>query len=120
MRARYINEKFTQDSDPVQDMGIGTRAQIKKWFDSAKVSSKKYLIDDDLHVIVGGNLYLQYSAITELPDNLSIGGWLNLQDSKITELPDNLSVGGDLNLQGTAITELPDNLKVKGKIYKDF
>ena len=23
MKARYINEKFTEDSDPIQDMGIG-------------------------------------------------------------------------------------------------
>jgi hypothetical protein len=31
MRARFVNEKFVEDSDPVTDMGIGIRAQISRW-----------------------------------------------------------------------------------------
>jgi ankyrin repeat protein len=31
MRARFVNEKFVEDSDPVTDMGIGIRAQISKF-----------------------------------------------------------------------------------------
>ena len=136
----HINEKFTDESDPIQDMGIGTRVQIKKWFDSVNVKPSEYTIDDNLHIIVGGYLDLHGTAITELPDNLTVGGYLNLygtaitelpdnltvggslylQGSAITELPDNLTVGGSLNLYGTAITELPKSLKVKGTIYKDF
>ena len=63
---------------------------------------------------VGGSLYLQGTAITSLPDNLSVGGYLYLQGTAITSLPDNLSVGDSLYLQGTAITSLPDNLSVGG------
>ena len=40
------------------------------------------------------------------------GGDLDLEDTKITSLPDNLKVGGDLNLRGARITSLPENLTV--------
>ena len=136
----HINEKFTDESDPIQDMAIGQRAIIKKWFDSAGVKPNKYVIDNKYNISVGGSLDLRGTAITELPDNLKVGGYLDLQGTAITELPDNLKVGGYLDLRGTAITELPDNLsvrgslilygtsitelpkslKVKGNIFKDF
>lgn len=31
MRAQFVFEKFTQDSDPVHDMGIGIEYQLKDW-----------------------------------------------------------------------------------------
>lgn len=31
MRAQFIYEKFTQDSDPVHDLGIGIEHQLKEW-----------------------------------------------------------------------------------------
>ena len=65
----------------------------------------------------GGNLYLQGTAITSLPDNLVVGGWLDVQETAITSLPDNLVVGGWLDVQETAITSLPDNLVVGGSLY---
>ena len=95
-----LYEKFTEEGDPIEDLGIGARAQIKKWFDSVGINSRQYTIDDDMHIYVEGYLDLEGSAITKLPDNLSVGGSLYLRDTKITELP--------------------KNLKVKGKIFKDF
>jgi hypothetical protein len=62
---------------------------------------------------VGGDLYLYSTKITSLPDNLQVGGGLYLNDTPITSLPDNLKVGGDLDLENTKITSLPDNLKVR-------
>lgn len=32
MKAKFINEKFEEETDPIQDMGIGTMSQIKKAF----------------------------------------------------------------------------------------
>ena len=61
-----------------------------------------------------GWLDLSETAITELPDNLTVGGWLDLRGTGITALPDNLTVGGNLDLRGTGITALPDNLTVGG------
>ena len=28
-----VNEKFTQESDPIQDMGIGIERLMKEWFE---------------------------------------------------------------------------------------
>ena len=66
---------------------------------------------------VGGTLYLSNTKITSLPDNLQVGGGLNLGNTKITSLPDNLQVRGWLYLRNTPITSLPDNLKVGGDLY---
>ena len=99
MRARFIYERFSEEGDPIADMGIGQRALIRKWFETWAPKAR-YTIDDDLNISVGENL--------------------NLRGTQITKLPDNLSVGGNLYLRGTPIAELPKILKVKGKIFKDF
>ncbi|MFP1759856.1 leucine-rich repeat domain-containing protein [Lonsdalea quercina] len=80
------------------------------------IKSKKidYTVSNDGSVSVGGDLDLNGTSITSLPDNLSVGGYLDLNGTGITSLPDNLSVGGDLYLRGTGITSLPDNLSVGG------
>ena len=64
-----------------------------------------------------GDLDLNGTPITSLPDNLKVGGDLSLNNTPITSLPDNLTVGGYLYLNGTPITSLPDNLKVGGSLY---
>jgi hypothetical protein len=51
----------------------------------------------------GGYLDLSGTAITALPDNLTVGGYLDLRGTAITALPDNLTVGGSLDLRDTAI-----------------
>ena len=62
-----------------------------------------------------GYLDLQGTAVTSLPDNLTVGGTLDLRGTAVTSLPDNLTVGGSLDLEGcTSITSLPDNLTVGG------
>jgi len=63
---------------------------------------------------VGGDLNLGYAPLTSLPDNLKVGGSLFLYFTEISSLPNNLKVGGSLSLYGTKITSLPNNLKVKG------
>lgn len=44
-------------------------------------------------------------------------GDLNLEGTNITRLPDNLSVGGYLDIEGTNIMRLPENLNVGGGVY---
>ena len=108
-----LYETFTQASDPIEDLGIGIRAQIKKWF-KTWAPSVDYEIDDEFNITIEDNLDLRGTQITKLPDNLSVGGWLDIRRTSITKLPDNLKVGESLYLGGTQITELPDNLKVGG------
>ncbi len=66
-----------------------------------------------------GNLHLDGSKVTALPDNLEVPGILDLSNSEIVVLPKRLRVGGDLDLTGTAITTLPEDLYVGGKIYPE-
>jgi hypothetical protein len=60
----------------------------------------------------GGSLDLSGTAITTLPEGLTVGGWLDLSGTAITTLPESLTVGGSLDLSGTAITTLPEGLTV--------
>ena len=64
-----------------------------------------------------GDLDLNGTLITGLPNNLTVEGWLDLSETEITSLPENLSVGGDLDLCYTGIISLPDTLIVKGSLY---
>jgi len=73
------------------------------------------LNNSDLYV--NGDLYLYYSNITSLPDNLTVNGSLDLFQSKINSLPNNLTVNGDLTISNTKISELPDDLTVLGDFY---
>jgi hypothetical protein len=64
-----------------------------------------------------GDLDLNSTPITSLPDNLTtVGRDLILYYTKITSLPDNLTVGRDLNLFELPIKSLPSGLKVKGEL----
>lgn len=51
MFARFIyqtlNEKFTQDSDPVHDLGIGIEHQLKKWIKTSRYYNLGYTYEDD-------------------------------------------------------------------------
>ena len=68
-------------------------------------------------MIIGGSLILHDTAVTSLPENLTVGGGLDLSGTGITSLPKGLVVGGSLNLNDTGITELPEDLKIGGELY---
>ena len=74
-------------------------------------------------LVISGNLNLERSKVTSLPNNLKVKGSLFLSKSSITTLPDNLEVGAGeftgLYLDKTKITSLPDNLKVDGSLFLD-
>ena len=46
----YINEKFTQDSDPISDMGIGMKEVIKRWIENETNYKTNYDKEDFLWV----------------------------------------------------------------------
>ncbi|MDB6373858.1 hypothetical protein [Photorhabdus bodei] len=64
-------------------------------------------------LVVGKNLYISYSDIETLPDNLTINGSLLAISVKLKALPENLTVKDGLNISNTDITKLPSNLKVE-------
>lgn len=71
-----------------------------------------------IHSIPAGlvvrNLFISYSVLESLPDNLTITGTLMANSSRLKYLPENLTVGRVLNIMCTDITYLPDTLKVAG------
>jgi hypothetical protein len=66
---------------------------------------------------VNGSLYLQKTPITSLPQGLEVGGGLILHNTPITSLPQGLKVGRALRLDNTFIASLPQDLKVGGDLW---
>jgi hypothetical protein len=68
---------------------------------------------------IEGDLDLDYSHVTSLPDNLTISGYLLLYNCyKLTALPKGLTVGESLNLRGCVnLKSLPKGLVVGGDLY---
>ena len=62
----HINEKFTEDSDPIEDMGIGLKAKIEKWCDDYNI--KNYIINDDYTIDVKGTVFLNDVMLNNFPD----------------------------------------------------
>lgn len=64
MRAKFIYEKFTEDSDPVADMGVGLKHLIEKWIkemnnkSDGQVGIKNYSIDEYGNINVKGSCSL--------------------------------------------------------------
>ena len=78
-----------------------------KW----KLLNDKPLTKDEL--VVKGNLGLQFSKLTSLPEGLKVRGNLFLIRSTIESLSEGLKVGGSLNLEHcTNLTSLPKGLEV--------
>jgi hypothetical protein len=75
-----------------------------------KLKNNEPITEDDL--IVNGDLNLNHSKITSLPEGLKVGGSLILSGLKITSLPKSLEVKGSLSLYRSEITSLPEGLKV--------
>jgi len=63
-----------------------------------------------------GDLNLENTPITSLPQGLKVGGYLDLSNTLIVSLPQGLKVGGFLDLYNTKITSLPQDLKVGGDL----
>ena len=67
-------EKATSGDDFKRKLGVGKIVQIEKWFSDLGISSDRYTIDKNFNISVGGDLYLEETKITALPDNLKVGG----------------------------------------------
>lgn len=63
-----------------------------------------------------GDLWLQNTKITSLPNCLKVGGSLDLYNTPIDSLPESLEVEKNLYLNSTNIAFLPNCLKVGGDL----
>jgi hypothetical protein len=64
-----------------------------------------------------GDLNLDNTLITSLPQNLKVGTDLWLRNTPLSSLPQGLKVGGHLFLQNTSITSLPQDIEVEGNVF---
>jgi len=79
------------------------------------------IIDDDLiyyRLIKNKCDDIPGIAEEDLGSYLHIPGNLYLEGTNITSLPDGLTVGGNLYLYGLKIKKIPDDAIIKGEIYK--
>ena len=80
-----------------------------------KLKNNEPFTDDELHI--KGDLVLEESNITSLPEGLKVGGSLNLASCiDLKSLPDNLKVGENLSLSETRFRFLPKGLEVGGTL----
>ena len=105
------------DNDSLYDLGELNYVNRDVWIHSEN-SQLKSLCKIE---IIGGNLLINGSNITDLGELKRVGGKVNLRDTKITELRKLEYVGGDLylpkRLEGLSL----EGIEVKGKIrfWKD-
>jgi len=85
MKAKYIYEKFTQDSDPIKDMNIGMIAIIKDFF--------KNIIASDNFSSMGQAVSKDVNDI----DNLLI---MSVETSKYDFVECLLTMGADIHTHG--------------------
>jgi Leucine-rich repeat (LRR) protein len=69
--------------------------------------------------IVNGNLDLGDSKIERLPTGLRVDVNLYLEGSEIKELPEGLIIGKNLAIDNTQISRLPDKLTVEGALFME-
>jgi hypothetical protein len=105
--ARYKQQQLRQIYDYVKNGSEGTLNLMKM----PDVPLPKNL------QIVRGNLLLDYSKITELPDGLKVLNELSIQFTKITELPDNLYVGETTYAFGAELKTIPSTAYLGKSVY---
>jgi hypothetical protein len=130
-----LYEKFTDDdSDPIRDMGIGSRTLIEKWikkineksFDNNEMGIREYTINDDMTITVGRSCSLPYNC-GNLPKYIKfkfISGNFMINDCNITTLkgcPDR--VNGNFNCSSNKLTSLefaPKNVERDFVCFKNL
>ena len=85
-------------------------------FKAKLIHAPETLTKEDLNV--KGDLDLQYSLISSLPDNLKVKGYLDLGNTPISSLPDNLTVGGNLFLDQTPLAKKYSKEQIRQMIEK--
>ena len=82
-----LYEKFTDESDPINDMGIGLKHLIEKWLNNFNILN--YTINNDLTIDLKNDLYLRNCSIKEFPNYIqfnNVAGSVSLADIGLISL----------------------------------
>ena len=117
-----VNEKFTEESDPIEDLGIGLKSMIKKWFISNGATEDQYkkyvIINKEGKIDVSIGLTLTRWVTKELPNFIQfevIHGDFDISHCNLTTLkgcPER--VFGNFSCSGNDLTSLkysPEEVK---------
>jgi len=84
----HINEKFTENSDPIHDMNIGIKGLIKEWLKTYNI--KDYKINDDMTIDSFNSINLQNKKLNNFPDyinfNIIHDGFFDIRENNFTSL----------------------------------
>lgn len=122
----HINEKFTQESDPIRDMSIGYYQKIKEWLKKYQECIYNPTINKNLTINTAGQVNFYGIAIIELPEYIKfhyVKNDLSFYGSQLINLrgfPE--YVGGNVYLGNNHLTSLEGIPKNGSKniIYKDL
>jgi len=64
----YDYLRFTEDGDPIKDMGIGIDTLINNWMKAHEISQDKYIITKDKKIVGINTIVLSNQKIDEIPD----------------------------------------------------
>jgi hypothetical protein len=87
MRAKFIYEKFTEDSDPIEDMGIGQIHRIKKWLKQYGITD--YKINKNFSINVVNGVDLRNRNLYKLPDYIQfnrVGNFFDVFNNHLTTM----------------------------------
>jgi len=116
MKAKKVYEMIDPytSEDANMDLDVSYKKKlIEDWFQETDPDIE-YHLDKDLNITISEAVYLGYSSIEYLPDNLTVKADMDISRNKIKKLPRNLTVEGFFDIRGTSITELPKDLVVGG------
>ncbi len=65
----YINEKFEEKSDPIQDMNIGLKRLIQDWLNKYEI--KHYIINRDYTIDLYSHALFLYKDLYAFPDYIN-------------------------------------------------
>ena len=121
-----INEKFTQESDPIKDLGIGRRQLIEQWIKKMNDESKTEM--GIKSAIINDDLTISLTKSSSLPDNCGdlpeyiqfkrCESDFNVNTCNLTTLrgmPE--YIGGDFNCRRNKLKTLKYSPKIVGKNY---
>ena len=104
----YLYESFSDDSDPINDMGIGNKVRIEKWLREMYITS--WELNDDLSINVYDDVFLTRKLNENLPDYIQfnlVRGSFAIAFCNITSLKGcPIRVWGYFNCVGNKLTSL--------------
>lgn len=72
---KWVNEKFMEDTDPIEDLNIGLRVKIEKWLKDMGITV--YRLTPEMEINVYDDTYLTRKVKGALPDyiqfNVAVG-----------------------------------------------